>query len=135
MADKTPWVSTSSTIQPSIGKPIRLGKPLQRTSSNHLLFRVGADIPLRALNMRVVDTSMTNTIGSVYDIFGPVEHPFLSVKLHASREAGSTDTGYLSGSYFVLLEQRRPGGKTSHDARKITRSTTKFTKSAKPKRG
>jgi rRNA processing protein Gar1 len=127
-------VSTSSAINNPIGKPLRLGKPLQRTSSNHLLFRVGADISLRILNMRVVDTSMTKTIGSVYDIFGPVENPFLSVKLNVSGETRTTDTDYLSGSYFVLLEQRRPGGKTSHDARKFTRST-KFTKSAKPKRG
>jgi rRNA processing protein Gar1 len=128
-------VSNSSAINNQVGKPIRLGKPLQRTSSNHLLFRVGADFPLRTLNMRVVDTSMTKSVGTVYDIFGPVDNPFLSVKLNESREAGTTDNEYLSGSYFVLLEQRRPGGKTSHDARKFTRSTTKFTKSAKPKRG
>ncbi len=130
-------MSNSSSINNPIGKPLRLGKPLQLTSASHLLFRVGADVPLKALGSRVVDTSMTKTIGSVYDIFGPVENPFLSVKLHDSGEAGTTDTDYLSASYFVLLEQRRPGGKSSHDARKFTRPT-KFTKSArptKPKRG
>ena len=130
-------MSTSSSINNPIGKPLRLGKPLHRTGTNHLLFRVGADISLRILNMRVVDTSMTRTIGSVYDIFGPVENPFLSVKLNVSGEAGTTDTDYLSASYFVLLEQRRPGGRNAHEARKFTRST-KFTKSArptKPKRG
>ncbi len=126
-------MSNSSSINNPIGKPLRLGKALQLTNANHLLFRVGADVPLRLLGSRVVDTSMTKTIGTVYDIFGPVDNPFLSVKLHVSGEAGTTDTDYLSASYFVLLEQRRPGGRNSHDARKFTRPT-KFTKSAKPKR-
>jgi rRNA processing protein Gar1 len=124
-------VSTSSSINNPIGKPLRLGKPLQLTGTNHLLFRVGADVPLKALGGRVVDTSMTRSVGTVYDIFGPVENPFLSVKLQVSGEARTTDTDYLSASYFVLLEQRRPGGKNAHDARKFTRPT-KFTKSAKP---
>ncbi len=128
-------MSTSSSINNPIGKPLRLGKPLQRTNANHLLFRVGADVPLKSLGARVVDTSMTRSVGTVYDIFGPVENPFLSVKLQASGDAGTTtDTDYLSASYFVLLEQRRPGGKNAHDARKFTRST-RFTKTAKPKRG
>jgi rRNA processing protein Gar1 len=126
-------VSNSSSIHNPIGKPLRLGKPLHRTTADHLLFRVGADVPLKSLGSRVVDTSMTRSVGTVYDIFGPVENPFLSVKLHVSGEAGTTDTDYLSASYFVLLEQRRPGGKNSHDARKFTRPT-KFSKSAKPKR-
>nr|MDO8116162.1 hypothetical protein [Candidatus Sigynarchaeota archaeon] len=124
-------MSNSSSIQPPIGKPLRLGKPMQLTSASHLLFRVGADIPLKALGSRVVDTSLTKTIGSVYDIFGPVENPFLSVKLHVSGEAGTIDSDCLSRSYFILLEQKRPGGKASRDNRRSTRTTT-FTRSAKP---
>ncbi|MEX2681162.1 MAG: H/ACA ribonucleoprotein complex subunit GAR1 [Candidatus Sigynarchaeota archaeon] len=128
-------MSTSSAINHSPGKPLRLGKPLQRTSADHLLFRVGADIPLKSLGERVVDSSMTNCVGTVYDIFGPVESPFLSVKLQDSGEARSTnDVDYLSASYFVLLEQRRPGGRNAKDARKFSKST-RFTKTAKTKRG
>ncbi len=90
---------------------------------------------MKSLGARVVDSSMTRSVGTVYDIFGPVESPFLSVKLQASGEVGTTtDVDYLSASYFVLLEQRRPGGKNAHDARKFSRST-KFTKTAKTKRG
>lgn len=104
-----------------------------------MLFRVGADVPLKSLGARVVDSSMTRNVGAVYDIFGPVENPFLSVKLHAPEDAGTTtDTDYLTASYFVLLEQRRPGGKNAHDASKFTRKSTRstrFTRAAKPKRG
>jgi rRNA processing protein Gar1 len=91
-----------------------------------LLFRVGSDIPLKALGARVVDTTMTRTVGSVYDIFGPVDNPFLSVKLQEAGDSKNTDK--LSMSYFALLEQRRPGGKKTHDNRN-------FNRSAKPRRG
>nr|MDO8109018.1 hypothetical protein [Candidatus Sigynarchaeota archaeon] len=97
----------SSSI-PQIGKPIKIGKPITKTASNHLLFRVG-DISSKIMGARVVDASMTATIGTVYDLFGPVENPFLSVKL---QQSGNTDNSdYFSTNYFAILEQKRPGTK------------------------
>ena len=72
-------------ISHTTGKPIKLGKPLQRTANNHLLFRVG-DISLRLIGARVVDATMEKTVGKVFDIFGPVENPFLSVRLQGTEE-------------------------------------------------
>jgi rRNA processing protein Gar1 len=103
-------------ISHTTGKPTKLGKPLQRTANNHLLFRVGGDISLRLLGARVVDSTMAKTVGTVFDIFGPVENPFLSVRLQGSKETGTTED--LSSSYFAILEQRRSGSKKSFATRK-----------------
>jgi len=105
-------------ISHKTGKPTKLGKPLQRTANNHLLFRVG-DISLRLIGARVVDATMEKTVGKVFDIFGPVENPFLSVRLQGSDDASTAED--LSSSYFVLPEQKRSGSKKSFATRKYAK--------------
>jgi len=100
------------------GKPIKIGRPLQRTANNHLLFRVG-DISLKLIGARVVDATMAKTVGTVFDIFGPVENPFLSVRLQRSEDASTTED--LSSSYFAMPEQKRSGSKKSFATRKYAK--------------
>ncbi|HME51901.1 MAG TPA: hypothetical protein VKM55_06770 [Candidatus Lokiarchaeia archaeon] len=62
---------------------------------------------------------MTTTVGKVFDIFGPVENPFLSVRLQGSADASTTED--LSSSYFAMPEQKRSGSKKSFATKKYAK--------------
>ena len=106
----------------NVGKPIKIGKPHQLTATRHLLFRIDNTVPAyKVLGAPVVDTSMTNRVGTVFDLFGPVDAPFLSVKLDP-RVAG--DAGSLSGSvFFILQDPPRPRKRGKAAPRKPTTRT------------
>lgn len=104
------------------GKPVKIGKPLQLTATKHLLFRIDTTVPAyKVLGGPVVDTSMTNRVGTVFDLFGPVDAPFLSVKLDPRVPV---DEGALSRSvYFVLQDRPRSRKKGKVVPRKPTTRT------------
>ncbi|MHA1682088.1 MAG: hypothetical protein ACTSUE_14210 [Promethearchaeota archaeon] len=47
-------------------------------------------------------------IGKVYDLFGPVDEPFLSVSISKNRSFIDAST-LTSSSYFVLFDQKQRG--------------------------
>jgi len=102
-----------SSANPQLGNPIKLGRPVQFTASNHLLFRIDEQkqkmmlegrSPQRLLGQPVVDSSFEKIIGKVYDIFGPVATPFLTVQL--SNEAADP-AALIDASYFIRPEPAR----------------------------
>ena len=57
----------------------RLGTVLHRSPHGHLIVRL-EEPSLPKMNAKVVTKKM-DKIGTVYDIFGPVDAPYVSVKL------------------------------------------------------
>ncbi|MHA1792952.1 MAG: H/ACA ribonucleoprotein complex subunit GAR1 [Promethearchaeota archaeon] len=87
---------------------IKLGKPIRFTKNHHLLFRIGKP-QLGLISFSVVDASMEK-VGKVYDLFGPVDRPFLSITIDDNM-AGESST-LLEKNYFIIIERKRKKYKT-----------------------
>ncbi|MFX0098241.1 MAG: H/ACA ribonucleoprotein complex subunit GAR1 [Candidatus Hodarchaeota archaeon] len=81
----------------------RLGTPLHLSANKHLIFRI--DNPNQnVIGLPVLDASMEAPKGTVLDLFGPVEKPFLSVALTGDKD---TELNNLSQStFFISLKEK-----------------------------
>jgi rRNA processing protein Gar1 len=88
---------------------MRLGTALHLLAQDRLVLRAGGPLPplkkLEALITQsiVMDEQMREQ-GSIQDIFGPVENPYVVVHLDEAPEDGTS----LLGQTFYYLEQRGP---------------------------
>lgn len=56
----------------------RLGKILHLSKSRNLIGRLDKEIPLK-LGIQIVDSKL-KVIGTVQDVFGPVDAPYISIR-------------------------------------------------------
>jgi len=74
----------------------KLGKVLHLTPSNNLILRAKVDI--NAIGATVV-SSLSDKVGIIHDVFGPVAMPYVSVKPLVK------DPSKFVGKFLYLLEE------------------------------
>ncbi len=73
----------------------RLGKPLHVSAAQNLILRAEGEAP------RIGETVFNDKlkpVGVVYDIFGPVSKPYISIKPHESRPSNAKQILYVKSS-------------------------------------
>jgi rRNA processing protein Gar1 len=80
----------------------RVGAPLHLSANRHLIFRI--DNPNQnVIGLPVVDASM-ETRGTVFDLFGPVEQPFLSVAITGDKDIEQDHL--VQSTFFISLGEK-----------------------------
>jgi rRNA processing protein Gar1 len=87
---------------------IMLGKGMHQSKGNHNLI---ITLQLDARIGQIVFDKDGNSIGKIFDIFGPVETPYASIKLNEGLELGKVDGKpvFLGGIPLKKKKRRKKG--------------------------
>ncbi len=111
---------------------MNLGKILGVANSQHLILRTPGwenEKSAPALGTPVV-TMEKEKIGTIYDVFGPEDKPFISVKL--SNPSQLEKYGQMKGATLFSMPKKK---KTLHKRKPSKSGKRKFQPSSPPKRG
>lgn len=89
----------------------RINSIIHLSKQNHFILRVQAN---QVKNLQVGETVVTKElikIGRVYDIFGPVEHPFISIKPNPDITDAKNYVGQLVYSFEEKKGENRLKGR------------------------
>ncbi len=85
----------------------RLSKVIHLTNQRHLVTRVSPN-QIKALRIgQTVVTKDLNRLGKIFDIFGPVNHPFVSIKLNQGIKTPENLVGELIYSFEEKSSHKR----------------------------
>ena len=112
-------------------KKLNLGKILGVANSSHLILRTQGweNAVAPALGTPVV-TMEKEKIGTIYDVFGPEDKPFISVKI--SNLSQLDKYGQMKGATLFSMPKKK---KTLHKRKPSKSGKRKFQPSSPPKRG
>ena len=111
---------------------MNLGKILGIANSQHLILRTQGwenEKAAPALGTPVV-TMEKERVGTIYDVFGPEDKPFISVKL--SNLSQLDKYGQMKGATLFSMPKKK---KTLHKRKPTKSGKRKFQPSSSPKRG